>query len=309
MYKKYHRIPTLRNEITYKTYKNNLKHLIQVSRKLYYNNALDEHKNNTKRTWQILKEIVGLPGKSACSKTFLINNQEVTNPNAIANSLNEYFVNVGANLASSIPNSDLNPTDSIDLSSSSIYLAPIVEEEVLRCFSQLKDGSAGHDCLKPSVIKQCKEKESLVAPLTFIYNLSITDGCVPNSLKYAYVTPVFKSGDQGLMNNYRPISVLPVFSKILERLVFNRLYSFVTGKNYLSINQFGFRKGLSTEMALTIAIDNITQAIENHEHCVRLFLDLKKAFDTVDSDILLKKMYCYGVRGIALEWFASYLSD
>lgn len=307
LYKKYHRIPTLHNEIAYKTYKNNLKHLIQVSRKLYYNNALDEHKNNLKQTWQILKEVVGLPNKSACSKTFLINNQEVTNPNEIANSLNEYFVNVGANLASSIPHSDLNPTDLIDHSPSSIYLVPVVEGELLRCLSQLKDGSAGHDCLKPTVIKQCKE--FLVAPLTFIYNLSITEGCVPISLKYAYVTPVFKSGDQSLMNNYRPISVLPVFSKILERLIFNRLYSFVTSKNFLSINQYGFRRGLSTEMALIMAMDNITQAIENHEHCVGLFLDLKKAFDTVDGDLMLKKLYCYGVRGNALKWFTSYLTN
>ena len=307
LYKKYHRIPTLLNEIAYKTYKNNLNRLIQVSKKLYYNNALDEHKSNLKRTWQILKEIVGLPDKSALSKAFVVNDREVTDPKEIANSLNEYFVNVGTNLASSIPHSNLNPTDRIDSSPSSIYLVPVVEGEVLRCLSQLKDGSAGHDSLKPSVIKLCKE--SLVTPLTFIYNMSITEGCVPNSLKYAYVTPVFKSGDQGLMNNYRPISVLPVFSKILEKLIFNRLYSFVADKDYLSINQYGFRRGLSTEMALIMAIDKITQAIENREHCIGLFLDLKKAFDTVDGDILLKKLYCYGIRGNALKWFNSYLTN
>ena len=111
------------------------------------------------------------------------------------------------------------------------------------------------------------------------------------------------------MNNYRPISVLPVFSKILERLVFNRLYSFVTGKNYLSIYQYGFRRGFSTEMALIMAMNNITQAIDNREHCVGLFLDLKKAFDTVDCDIMLRNLYFYGVRGNALNWFTSYLTN
>ena len=307
LYKKYHRIPTLYNEITYKSYRRILNRTITAAKKSYYNNALEEHKNNLKRTWQILKEIIGIPGKSEISKTFLINNNEETDATLIANSLNEYFVNVGRTLAADIPPSNQDPTAFIESVRHSIFLVPAVEGEVERCLSQLKEGSAGHDGIKPSIIKKCKEY--LTAPLTYIFNLSICEGCVPNSLKYAYVTPVYKSGDKTLMNNYRPISVLPVFSKLLERLIFNRIYSFITEKNILSVYQFGFRKKLSTEMALITAIDKITQAIESKEHTVGLFLDLKKAFDTVDISILLKKLQCYGIRGNALDWFTSYLSN
>jgi hypothetical protein len=126
--------------------------------------------------------IIGVPDRVAISNTFVIDNQIVNDPTRIANSLNEYFVNVGKNLASSIPPSDQNASDLIELSQSSIFLAPVVEGEIEKCFSHLREGSAGHDGIKPSIIKECKA--ALLSPLTYIYNLSITEGSVPSSLKY-----------------------------------------------------------------------------------------------------------------------------
>ena len=120
--------------------------------------------------------------------------------------------------------------------------------------------------------------------------MSFSKGCVPNQLKIAKVTPVFKNGDPSLMHDYRPISVLPVFSKIYERLMHNRLTYYVTKNNILSKYQFGVRKGYSTDMALTILIDKITNAMDKGEHIIGLFLDLEKAFDTVNHTILLKKL-------------------
>lgn len=307
LYKKYHRMPTLFNEIKYKSYKRCLNRLVKAARKHYYNAALEQHKNDLKRTWQVLKEIIGVPDRTDISKSFVIDNQEVNEPSQIANCFNKYFVNVGKDLAASLPSSDQSPTELIELSQSSIFFAPVVEGEVEQCFLQMKEGSAGHDGIKPSVIKKCKEY--LLSPLAYIFNLSITEGTVPKSLKYAIVTPIYKTGEQNLMSNYRPISVLPVFSKILERLIFKRLYSYITEKDYFSKHQFGFRKKLSTEMALLTAVDKITQALDNREHAVGLFLDLKKAFDTVDSNILLQKLNRYGVRGNAFQWFVSYLNN
>ena len=308
LYKLSHRIPTVYNILKHKAYKSCLTAVIALRKKQYYNSALLVHKGNLKQTWKILKEVIGVPSKKALSKTFNIEQgRSVCNPDEIASEFNNYFVNVGHRLAENIPHSDLNPTHYIRTNPNSIFLTPIIEQEVIDCLKTLKEGSSGHDALKPNVIKKCNEY--LVTPLTYIFNLSVTEGYVPKALKHAYITPVFKSGDESIFSNYRPISVLPVFSKILERLIFNRTYSFITENNILSDQQFGFRKKLSTEMALLCAIDKITQSIDNKEHTIGLFLDLKKAFDTVNLDILLNKLEKYGIRGNALSWYRSYLSD
>ena len=300
-------MPTVYNEIKYKSYKKCLHKLIDFSKKYYYNKALSEHRGNLKQTWKILKEVIGVQNSNNLSKMFNVNDNTVSDPLVISNEFNEHFVNVGEKLAESIPSSEISPLRYVTENAQSIFLAPIIEQEIDSCITHMKEGSSGHDSLKPSVVKQCKAH--FLAPLTYIFNLSLEQGIVPSSLKYAYVTPVFKAGDPCLMGNYRPISVLPVFSKILERLIFNRVYTFISSNNILTDQQFGFRKKLSTEMALLMAIDRITDAIDNKRHTIGLFLDLKKAFDTVNIPILLRKLETYGIRGNGLSWFKSYLSN
>ena len=112
-----------------------------------------------------------------------------------------------------------------------------------------------------------------------------------------------------MFKNYRPVSVLPVFSQILERLMYNRVIKFINKHNILYKYQFGFKKGHSTYMPLTIIIDKIVEALDNHEHVMVLYLDLAKAFDTVDHKILLNKLSHYGIRGKALSWFENYLNE
>ena len=121
--------------------------------------------------------------------------------------------------------------------------------------------------------------------------------------------PIFKKGDATLIRNYRPISVLPVLSKIFEKLVYSRLTKYIDKHNILSNYQFGFKKGYSTYMALTILIDKITSAMDKGEHIIGLVLDFAKAFDTVNHDILLSKLNHYEIRGTVLQWFQSYLSS
>ena len=128
-------------------------------------------------------------------------------------------------------------------------------------------------------------------------------------IKVARVIPVYKAGCYTVMSNYRPISLLSMFHKLLEKLMYKRLIKFLEKNNILNENQFGFRSNRYTTQAILLIADKIQRAIEDKKISCGIFLDLSKAFDTVDHCILLKKLEYYGIRGIANDWFQSYLSN
>ena len=142
----------------------------------------------------------------------------------------------------------------------------------------------------------------------YIMNLSLSSGTVPDQMKIAQVVPLFKTADLSLFTNYRPVSFLPAFSKTLERIVYNHLINFLNKLNILCNNQYGFRKNHSTAYALVQIYDKLSDAIDHGKVTWCLFIDLSKAFDTMNHDILLAKLEFYGVRGVALQWFKRYLS-
>ena len=144
-------------------------------------------------------------------------------------------------------------------------------------------------------------------PLFNIFKSSIHKGIFPDPLKSAKVKPVFKSGDVSEVGNYRPISILPFFSKIIEKIMYNRVYSYLIEHNLLYNKQFGFRKNNSTEHALSELNEQILKSFENCEFTLGVLIDLSKAFDTVNHSILLDKLNHYGICGIYLNWFQSYL--
>ena len=167
--------------------------------------------------------------------------------------------------------------------------------------------SAGHDNIRADLIK-CVASE-IAKPLSIIFNASLSSGIFPDELKVAKVVPIYKKDNPQEFGNYRPVSVLPCISKILERIVYNRSYEFLSKNHLLYKKQYGFRTDHSTYMAVIDFINAVTKAIDQNMNTVGIFMDLSKAFDTIDHDILLSKLYHYGFRGISQEWFSSYLSN
>ena len=184
----------------------------------------------------------------------------------------------------------------------------VTNEEISDYISTLSIRKAsGPSSIEPTILKMFKTELSI--PLCLIINLSFSSGVFPQKLKLAEVIPVHKKGDKSLTCNYRPISLLSNISKIIEKIVRNRLYAFLEKCKCIYKLQFGFRNFHSTNHAFVQLIKEIQEGIDNDNYACSVFIDLQKAFDTVSHDILLKKLKCYGVRGIGFNWFQSYLHN
>ena len=146
-------------------------------------------------------------------------------------------------------------------------------------------------------------------PLKYIFNLSLQQGIFPENLKTAKVSPIYKKDEEFLLTNYIPISVLPCFSKLLERIMYNRLFKYLSENSLLYEKQSGFQTSNSTEHAILLLVNQLYQSFDESKFTLGIFLDLSKAFDTVDYKILTKKLELYGVKGCNLGWFESYLSN
>ena len=184
----------------------------------------------------------------------------------------------------------------------------LTSEEFNEAFETLKKNkSPGHDDINSNTL--IYNKKELKIPLMHICSLSLKTGVFPEQLKIAKITPVYKKGEKSEFTNYRPISILPVISKLLERIMYNRIYKHITKNNLLYTKQFGYQAKNSTSFAIIKLIDQIAKAFDENKFTLGIFIDLSKAFDTVDHSILLEKLKYYGIKHTAHQWLSNYLTN
>ena len=216
--------------------------------------------------------------------------------------MNVSFYEYGSIPLQSVPHFTQYLSNNVD---SSLFLHDTSESEIIDIIKEFENGKASDI---PTIL--LKKSAKIISPvLVRLYNSCMSVGDFPSVFKVGKITPIFKKENAELLENYRPISILPIFGKIFEKIVYKRLYSFLTEKKVLNGNQFGFRKGRSTAHALHSSVKIIEDAVRNNMHVIGIFIDLSKAFDTIDHDIMLEKLEHYGVRGVAKQFFVSYLKN
>lgn len=300
--------PSIENKDAYRVYRGVYNNLIRRSKLLHHNRRVREAGNNSRLLWAAIKDAINLPKKNNLIGPILNTDTSTLLHDDVlkANYFNTYFSNIGTKTAEFIPSSNysfkdfLNPPCPI-----SMFLDPIEVETFANFVLGIKpklstDINGLSMCFIRSIIHEIK------IPLTHIFNTSISNGIFPTQLKTSKCIPIFKKGDKTLADNYRLVSLVDNFSKPFEKIMCSRLINFLDETNFFLDSQFGFRKRLSTKHAILTIINYISKNINDNKYVLLIALDVMKAFDSCDHQILFYKLENAGIRGIVLDWFKSY---
>lgn len=289
----------------FKIYRNKVNAELRKAKREYYNRKFHSA-DQPQKFWKVYKEVTNMTPEFTCLSE--LNTQGETLCGAeLCERFNRHFLTVAMDQMRD--RSVFDPVTYINTcTQGTLFLHPTDEGEIKRVIDSLKSNSApGPDDIKPLPIKSVAS--TLASPLAHIYNSILRSGLFPDELKIARVTVIHKGGSKDDLNNYRPISLLSVFAKILECLIHKRLAAYATDFHLISPKQFGFCKNKSTETALIQIKEKIIENIEQKLFTVGIFLDLRKAFDSVNHRILIEKLNAYGIRGHANNLIQSYLSN
>ena len=300
---------------TYKQQKNEITKLIRKSKKLHYNEYFVKNSTNVKKLWAGINQIINKRKNSSSTPVCIeIDNDgnvnTITDPKEIANAFNSHYTTVAEKILKKRKyKGNKSYRDYLKNPNANSFMlkptSPIEIEDIISNIDTSK--GTGPNSVPQQIIKEIKK--SIAIPLSNMFNMSFSKGQCPNFLKISSVIPIYKKDSKLVVSNYRPISLLSNINKILEKLMFNRLYSFLESNKCIYDLQFGFRQKHSTNHALLSMTQQIKETIDKGNIAVGVFVDFQKAFDTVNHKILLDKLEHYGVRGIANKWFSSYLSN
>ena len=294
---------TLGQNYHWKKYKELRKkiNMMKDAKKRYYTNESNNAAGDMGKMWKTLKEL--LPNKKSNVTTLPSTSKSDKD---LANDFNTHFINIGID-ASKENTTSIECNHEIHATSKFIFSEISVDQVIDELHAISPNKASGLDNVCTKLIKYGSKA---VAPiLCKIFNMCLKQGCVPDELKVARVNPIYKSGSKDDLSNYRPISILPICSKILEKIVHKQLYKYVTDNDLMYDGQSGFRQQHSTSTALIKTIDKWNMEIDKGNYIGAVFVDLSKAFDMVNHTLLINKLKTMGITGIENNWFKSYLNN
>ena len=272
---------------TNNSFKNKVKSIIDRTKVKYYKNLFLSNKNNIRKTWQIIKDILGQNNKTKSNFKIISDNIEYVNNIELAELFNDYFSKIATTLDHNLPHTNTDPLKYVENNClSSIFLTPTTADECANLITRLKLTKTDKDSLPVKLMKD--NKLTIASVLSDIINLSFKSGIFPDALKCGIIPPIFKAGNPTNKENYRPITILLVISKIFERSIYNRFIKFIADFSLISPQQYGFQKGFSTETALIALTEKMYDVINTKQIAINICIDYRKAFDTVNHSILLK---------------------
>ena len=309
LYSKYCKRPLTYGQ-EYRTARNSLTNQLRQAESKYYQTLLNNHAGDSKKTWNTISSILN-PAKSSSPSITKITHQDITtqDPSEIAKAFNEYLITAPKIISDSLPQPTLNFSSFLPPPLTSSFSFHLITPDIVRqLIDSLKScGGSGSVDIPNKVLKALKDV--IDVPLSLIFNRCINEGYFPDALKIAQVQPVFKSGEKSSICNFRPISILSGLSKIFEKFLNAQLTEYFETNQILSANQWGFRGGISTEMAIAKFIQKVINGFNDKKFGIGVFLDLQKAFDLVDPNILLSKLQNYGVDNLSTNLIKSFLTN
>lgn len=293
----------------YKTYKKTYSKVLKVAKKKFTSERIRDCINKPGEVWKIINNKIGNKTPKSKQKIEIkINDTLITSEKDIANAFNCHYVNISSKLNCNVYPPQINKLNMIKYTQNKaqFVLYPTNEGEIIKAIKSLKNKkSQDIHGLSNILVKSCYK--NILHPLKLIINQSFNQGIFPDRLKIAKVQPIYKKGDRDKLENYRPISLLPVFSKIFERILHNRLTKYLESNKIICREQSGFQKNKSTMTAVFQLTKSIVEALDKGELAYGIFCDLSKAFDLVDHNTLLEKLKNTGIINTALAIFKSYL--